>query len=202
VLAAVLVLLHGTVCCGAKQSSYDRERDRQLEAKRKEAARLQAQKLEEAARTKKEQQVEESRDKYREKYIELHPGEFYNTKVVGRYGLQNGKPVPLVPISGQVQEVVKETRVIVRMPARGTSVPETFVLVMLEKAQPLAKGQDFSMPNTIEIGTYAYSKPDGTALTIKAYRETPGITYKEFLQLRKDGYKFPGEGAQGQKNAE
>jgi hypothetical protein len=193
----ILFFLQAAAYCGTRQSNSDKEREKQHEEQRKEAQRLQVQKLQDEAREKREKQLEEIRQKYREDHLQRHPTEFYNARIMGNYGMKNGKPAPFVTIAGEIYDIPGEKRILVSIPARQTDAATgrapALVLVLLEKSQVLSKGQKFSIPNVIDDGTYDYSKPDGTQVVIRMYRETPGITLKEFLQLRKDGYKFPGE---------
>jgi len=118
--------------------------------------------------------------------------------IMGHYGMKDGKPVPFVPIKGQINDILDANRILVYMPALRSDVQGgTLVLVVLEKSQSLIKGQNFSIPNVVEAGEYGYVKSDGTSVSSRMYKETPGITLKEFLQLKKDGYKFREESANG-----
>ncbi|OGV59886.1 MAG: hypothetical protein A2283_08015 [Lentisphaerae bacterium RIFOXYA12_FULL_48_11] len=198
--SAVLFILQATAYCGLKQSNYDKERDKRMEEQHKELQQLQVQKLKDEAREKRDKQQDEVRKKYREDHLLRHPTQFYNARIMGRYGMKDGKPVLFVPIEGQIQEVLGEQRILVAIPVRqvdgSAGRSPTLVLVILEKSQILSKGQKFSIPNVVETGTYSYSRPDGAQVPVKIYTELPGITLKEFMQLRKDGYKFAEEAAE------
>jgi len=194
---ALLILFQITAHCALKKSSYDKERERQQKEQHRDADRLQAQKLQEAAREKTAKQQEETRKLYREERLRRHPTEFYNARIMGHYGMQDGQPVRFTPIDGKVSDILDEKRVFIYIPAPQTGTTggksATLVLVVLEKPHDLSRGDTFSVPNLIEAGTYGYAKPDGIPISVKMYKQTSGITLKEFLQLKKDGYKFPEE---------
>lgn len=192
-----LIFFQATAYCGLRKSNYDKDREKQMEEQRKEADRLQAQKLRDEARDKLEKQHEAIRKNYHEQYLQRHPTVFYNARIMGRYGMKDGKPVRFTPIEGKVSDILDEKRIFVCIPVPQTGATggktSTQVLAVLEKAQAFSKGDQFSIPNLIEAGTYADSKQDGTPISVKMYRQSPGITLKEFLQLKKDGYTFPEE---------
>ncbi|MDD4872381.1 MAG: hypothetical protein PHR77_17655 [Kiritimatiellae bacterium] len=193
----ILFFLQATAHSAVRKSSHDKERDKEMEEQHRDKDRLEIQKLREAEQEKKLKQQEAVRKVYLDDRLQRHPAQLYNARIMGRYGMKGGKPVPFVTITGQVHDILDEKRILVYIPARktdtATSTSPALVLVQLEKPQPLSKGEKFFITNVIEAGTHNYSKSDGTPVSVRVYREIPGITLKEFLQLRKDGYRFPEE---------
>jgi len=191
----LLLLLHATVCCGIKESEYDKERDKRMNEQHKDMDQIQILKLREAAREKSDKKQDEIRRINREEYLRRHPTELYNARIMGHYGMKDGKPVRFVPISGTVYDILSPKRVLVYIPPPPQVGRSEVVMVVLEKEQTLSKGQKFSIPNIIEAGTYGYTQPDGTQVSARMYKETPGLTLKEFLELKKNGYRFMEETA-------
>jgi len=201
---ALLVFFQPVADCALKKSKHDKERDKQMEEQHRDKDRLEIEKRQEEATEKKLKQYEEIRKTYYEEHLKSHPTEFFNARIMGCYGMKDGKPVRFIPIEGKVSDILDEKRVFVNVPAPQTetagSKSPTLVLVVLEKAETFSKGDKFFVPNLIEAGLYNFSKTDGTPVSIKMYKQIPGITLKEFLQLKKDGYKFPEEISVNKKN--
>ncbi len=181
---------------GARKSRYDRERDRLLAEQQKRQVQSEIQKRQDEAREKKEKKQEEVRQINSEEYLRRHPAAFYNARLAGRYGMKDGKPVRFVPINGKVHGILDEKRVFVNVASKSGGAGEgslAVVLVVLEQAQTFSRGDDFSVPNLVEAGTYGYSVSDGTSVKVKMYQQIPGMTLKEFLKLKENGYMFPEE---------
>jgi len=200
VLPALILLLfiQSAAYCGLKESNYDKDREKKQEELHKDLDQIRMQKMRDEAREKRDKQLDEIRRINREEWLLRHPNEFYNSKVMGHYALKDGKPVPLTRIEGKVYDILDEKRILIYIPppqqaADGVAKSSTLVMVVLEKAQKISKADKFYIPNTVEAGTYGYTKPDGTTVIVKQFKEVPGITLKEFLQLKKDGYRFPEE---------
>lgn len=192
----VSLFLFLTSARGVKKSNYDKERDQLTEEQHKRLEQLEVQKRQAEAQEKKEKQQEEIRRINRDEHLRRHPYECYNARIAGHYGMKDGKPVRFVPIDGTLKSVLDEKRVLVYVQAQSDGTGDkssTVVMVVLEKPQTFSKGGKFSVQNLIEAGTYGYSNSDGTTATVKMYRQIPGITLKEFLQLKRDGYTFPEE---------
>ena len=100
-----------------------------------------------------------------------------------------------------VYDVPDEHHIIVAISAdaEATNKPASAPLVAVAVSTPatVTKGQKFSVSNVIaDKETYDYAVDSGhrdaeLVRTLKVYSEAQGITFKEFMTLRQNGFKFP-----------
>lgn len=175
-----------------KMSAFDKARADSLESDRKEKARLDAISLREDKRTERRLAVEDI------KRTTKHPDastilskQWFNEKILGRYGILYSRPVLLTPISGRIENVIDSKTVAVRIPDEslpsGVTLPP--VIVELATAGEFSAGAPFTLPNAAKSGTREYFWIDRT-VDVQAYKEVPGLSYGAYTNLVHNGYTF------------
>ena len=196
------VILGFMVCAGLmlpaaarpKKSAYDKERDQRIRQNRKVLEQEARQERWQELKTERRLSVEELRSELRNEQLpSTHPKQWYAKHVMGRYAVLDGRPAPLVPIRGQVERVIDTNTIAVAIgftPAL-PHVRQPPVIVVLQAKRVVRAGDTFALPNAVRAGSRDYPWRDNSTIPVKVYKETTGLTYKEYRTFVQNGYAFP-----------
>ena len=175
-----------------KKSAYDKEREQRIRQNHKELEQESRQERWQELKTERRLGVAEIKSDLKDDPT-IRPKQWFTTHVMGRYAVVDGRPSPLVPIRGKVERVIDSNTVAVALASTTTraNVRQPPVIVALQAKRSLRVGEPFALPNAVRAGSRDYPWKDNSYIPVKVYKESPGITYKEYQELVQNGYAFP-----------
>jgi len=150
------------------------------------------------ARPAKQSSIAKQRDEQRKARMErvarkhLHanaPREFFKKFIAENYALVNGEVLPVKKTKYRVLQVVDE-RTLLMVKGYDYSAGPITIAVTVKSTVGVIDDQRIVLA-LVPTGTYKYISVTGANKTIQAYKETDGLSFKEYMRLRNDGYKFP-----------